>query len=284
MLRGKPPSEAKPARPRMLIYGEAGIGKTWGSFWQDCYFVDTEGGASLPNYVEKLEQCNAQYLGPEDGACDVAVLLSEVMALATVEHDRKTLVIDSITKVFNTAVQIEHDRIVESGRVPQFGAEKKPAVALMRRMLRWFDRLDMNVILIAHERPLWSDGEEIGKTFDCWDKLRYELSLVLQILQYGDEVKARVVKSRYDAFKAYDLIDWDVRTFQKHFDTIDNVAKPVEMITDEQLATINELTNLWGGCPWEEKWFDAAGATCWTQMPRDVAEKCIVFWERKEQK
>jgi len=279
MLRAKSPALAKPARPRMLVYGEAGIGKTWGSFWENAYFIDTEGGASLPNYVEQLEKCNAHYLGPEDGAGDLSIILSEVMALATLQHDRKTLVIDSITKAYNSCVQVEHDRIVETGRMPQFGQEKKPAVALMRRLIRWFDRLDMNVILIAHEKPLWQDGEEIGKTYDCWDKLRYELNLVLQIVSLGDEIKARIVKSRYDAFKAYDLVDWNVKTFSKHFEGINRRAKPVQLATSEQLETISAIISQEGGCPWEEKWFDAAGVTTWEQMPKDAMGKCIAYWE-----
>ena len=58
-----------------------------------------------------------------------------------------------------------------------FGASKKPAIQLTRRLLAWFSKLDMNVILICHQKSQWKDGKEVGVTFDGWDKLEYELHL-----------------------------------------------------------------------------------------------------------
>ena len=277
MLLAKSPEEARTSRPRMLVFGRAGIGKTWGSLsFPNAYYIDTEGGANLPHYTERLTAANALYMGPEDGANDLTVILQQIMALATLQHDRKTLIIDSLSKAWNTAIQIEHDRQVESGRPPSFGSEKKPAVALMRRIIRWIDRLDMTVILICHSRPNWVDGIQEGDTFDAWDKLAYELSLVVEIIHLGDEPKAKIIKTRYESFDPLSVVDWDVATFTDRFDTIDNATKIQQPSTKEQVAEIEIIIDE-VGCEHQQKWWDHAGVESWKEMTFDQLNSCIKF-------
>lgn len=86
-------------------------------------------------------------MGPEEGALDFETVIGQLQALASEDHPFKTVVIDSITKLFNTAVANEAERL---GAKDAFGASKKPAVAFMRRLVAWIQRLDMNVVLISH--------------------------------------------------------------------------------------------------------------------------------------
>lgn len=120
-------------------------------------------------------------MGPEDGANDFEVIISQIKALATEKHSFKTLVIDSITKPFLSAIASEGERL---GDRNAFGADKKPAIQYMRRIISAVHRLDMNVIFVAHEKSEWGQDQsgqrvEIGKIPDTYDKLIYELDLAL---------------------------------------------------------------------------------------------------------
>ncbi len=181
-LKAKDPVSATPARPKVLIFGKPGVGKTWTSLdFPGVYYIDSEGGANMDHYIAKLSASGGVYMGPEDGAGDLQVILDQVKALATEVHPYRTLVIDSISKPFNTSVALESERL---GSKDAFGASKKPGLSLMRQLVIWLERLDMNVILIAHEKAEWGVNEkgersEVGATFDAWEKLEYELHLAL---------------------------------------------------------------------------------------------------------
>ena len=79
----------------------------------------------------------------------------------------------------------------------------------------------MNVILIAHEKELWglndkNQREVIGKTFDCWDKLEYELDLALRISKIGTGETAKryanIGKSRLPSFAEGDHSTGPIKT------------------------------------------------------------------------
>src|ERR1700679_323108 len=107
-LRGRDPTEAKPSRPKILIFGKPGVGKTWASLdFPSVYYIDTEGGADLDHYRAKLRNSGGAYLGPDQGSLDFDVVIAQIQALATEEHHYRTVVIDSISKLWNTALSDE---------------------------------------------------------------------------------------------------------------------------------------------------------------------------------
>jgi adenosyl cobinamide kinase/adenosyl cobinamide phosphate guanylyltransferase len=114
--------------------------------------MDTEGGADLKHYQARLKEAGGAYMGPSDGTLDFQTVLSEIQTLATEKHPYKTLIIDSITKLYQTSISSEAEKL---GDKDAFGASKKPAIAYMRRLVAWIDKLDMNVVLIAHEASEW---------------------------------------------------------------------------------------------------------------------------------
>lgn len=281
-LRGKNPKHAKPKKPKILIYGKPGVGKTWGTLdFPSVYFIDTEGGAALDHYTDKLQKSGGQYMGPDDGANDMAVVVEEVRALATTRHPYRTLVIDSFTKLYNTGISVEYERMerdLKRDMTKTFSAEKKPAIAKTKQMIATFDRLDMNVILVCHEKSLWKDGEQVGDTFDGWEKLEYELDLTMQIVKQGQSRKAKIGKCRLEQFREAEIIDWNYLTFAKRYgiDVIEAQAEPVAPASADQIKAVSELAAL---VKLDEeiqlKWFDAAGVTSWGEMDAVTVQKCI---------
>lgn len=245
-LKAVDPKAAEPSKPKILVFGKPGVGKTWTSLdFPNVYYIDTEGGADLEHYTNKLKASGGMYLGVEQGSLDFDTVLEQLQALATEDHAYKTVVIDSITKLFNLEVTKEGERL---GDKNAFGADKKPAIAHMRKLVSWLTRLDMNVILIAHEKPQWgidAKGErsEIGVTFDCWDKLEYELHLCLNIIKQGDSRKARVRKSRLTGFADGSVFPWAYPEFAQRYgkDVIEKKPSTLVLSTPEQLAEVTRL-------------------------------------------
>lgn len=271
-LKAVEPKSAEPKKPKILIYGKPGAGKTWASLdFPGCYYIDTEGGANLDHYTDKLKNSGGMYMGPEQGSLDFDTVIEQIQALATEDHNFKTVVIDSVSKLFNTAIAMEAERL---GDKNAFGADKKPAVANMRRLINWLSRIDLNVILISHEKPEWSlnaKGEraETGATFDCWDKLEYELDLCLNVVKAGPNRIARVRKSRLQAFPDASTFAWSYDEFSKMYgkEIIEKKSEQIVLATDEQLAEVKRLLNtvkLPDGQ--EEKWLKAKQVDGWEEM------------------
>ena len=284
-LRGKKPSQAKPSRPRIAVFGPPGIGKTWTALdFPACYYVDAEGGANLSHYTAKLETVGATYMGPEDGASDFSEVLKEILALRSTKHDRKTLVIDSYTKLFENEIQAEIERLHKANKEPAFGSEKKPAIAKSRQLVSRLDSLDMNVLIVLHEKAQWEKGEQIGHTFDGHDKLGYELNLVLRIVKQGKTRKAQVVKSRFEQFEEGTLVDWCYETFRDAFgvNVLEADSKPVEQATEAQLSELQGLLDFGAlDATTQQKWLDKAGVERWSDMDTITLAKCIEAMKKK---
>ncbi len=281
-LRAVAPKAAEPSKPKVLIFGKPGVGKTWFALdFPGVYYIDTEGGADLAHYTDKLEKAGGVYLGPTQGSLDFGVVLEQVHALATERHEFRTLVIDSITKLFTLEITREGERL---GDKNAFGADKKPAVAYMRRLVSWLVRLDMNVILIAHEKPLWgidAKGEraEIGVTFDCWDKLEYELHLALNVQKRGASRIARVTKSRLTGFPDADTFELSYDGFASRYgrDVIEKESAPVTVASADQvaeLARLLEAVKMPDG--WLAKCLERANVERAEDMDADKIEKLII--------
>jgi len=286
-LKAVDPKAAEPSKPKILIFGKPGVGKTWTSLdFPSVYYIDTEGGADLNHYTDKLKKAGGVYFGPEQGSLDFNTVIEQLQALATEDHPYKTVVIDSITKLFNLEIANEAEKL---GDKNAFGADKKPAIACMRRLVNWLHRLDMNVILVAHEKPQWgtdAKGEraEIGVTFDGWDKLEYELHLCLNILKTGDKRIAKVKKSRLQGFPDASIFEWSFPNFAERYgkDVIEKKSEKISLATPEQLsqlASLMEVVKL--PDDQQEKWFKAAGVSSFAEMDRDKIAKCIDYVKAK---
>jgi hypothetical protein len=248
-LKAVAPKHVPPPRAKTLVFGKSGVGKTWCALdFPTVFYIDTEGGAKLNHYQEKLEQAGGVYLGPEQGSTDFGVVLEQVRALAEERHSYRTLVVDSITKLFNDTVAREAERIIVSGNKDEFGASKKPAVAAMRRLVSWLTRLDMNVILVAHAKDEYAasgkgERELIGITFDCWDRLEYELDLCVRVEARGASRVAVVRKSRLEGFPTGATLAWSYDEFAERYgrENLEAEAKAIVLASAEQVAELRRL-------------------------------------------
>lgn len=285
------PESVEPKKPKILIYGPPGVGKTWASIdFPSVYYIDTEGGADLGHYRDKLRAAGGMYFGPDQGSLDFDTVIGQVEALATERHTYKTIVIDSITKLFNTAITDEQTRL---GDKDAFGASKKGPVRQMARLVRWLNRADMNAVVIAHQKDLWGkddkgNREVIGTTFDGYEKLEYELHLIMRISKLGNGASskrfAHVGKSRLTGFPEGEKFDWSYADFAARYgkDVIEKAAVPVVLASTDEVAEINRLLDtvkLPEGTV--DKWMSKAGADSFAEMSSTTIQSCIAFLKGK---
>jgi hypothetical protein len=285
-LKAKAPELTGTGKAKGMLYGASGVGKTWFALtFPAPYYIDTEGGADLRHYQERLKASGGAYMGPEDGALDFNTIIDQMQTLATEQHPYKTLVVDSITKVYQATIAQEQERL---GDKDAFGASKKPAVAAMRRLANWATRLDMNIWFIAHETSEWAldattnQRVEIGKAPDVWDKLVYELDLTLWVRRTGAAypAKATVRKSRLTGFPNGETFQLTYEDFSGRYgkDFIEAAAKTVTLASSEQVAEIERLVDLLKITPEDaEKVLTKAGADTWAEMSTEHAAKTVAW-------
>lgn len=293
-LKAKAPESTKSGHTKILLFGGPGAGKTWAATgFPRPYFIDCEGGASGPQYLKKLADVGGAYLGPTEGALDFDTVLGEIRALATEKHEYRTLILDSVTKLYQHAIAKEAERL---GDKAVFGAEKKPAIAQMRKLISWLNRIDMNVILVSHEVPEWggsgNDRQQIGVRPDGYEKLEYELDLVLRVQKHSKGLRtATVTKTRLAGFpdaERFELQrngeDVGYAEFSTRYDKskIEAQAKPLLLATPEQVAEIKRLIEVVNIPATElEKFLTKAGVDDWADLDRSRADGAIKFFLSK---
>ena len=57
-------------------------------------------------------------------------------------------------------------------------------------------------------RASWQNGQAVGTTFDGWEKLAYELDLVMRITAVGSQRIAKIHKSRLSGFERGAAFPW----------------------------------------------------------------------------
>ena len=128
-----------------------------------------------------------------------------------------------------------------------FGTEKRPAIMWMRQLINWVAKLDMNVVFIAHAKATWLNEKQGPSTFDCFEKLAYELDLWMEIVKRGPARTALIRKSRLVQFPESGNFTLDFSEFKKRYEieygegVVDKVSQPIALATPDQ---INEARGL----------------------------------------
>jgi hypothetical protein len=267
--KGRKPETVKPRRLKMMVSGNAGSGKTFGALgFPNLFFIDTEGGATEPEYTASLQKSGALYMGIDEGSQNAIDVIEAFRDLHVQQHDRLTVCVDSLTKWFNMQVQEAAERVGS-----EYGSDKKEALPWMRKLIRYMDLIDMNVILICHSKTNYENGQPDGTTFDCWDKLEYELDMWLEVTREGGKHIATVRKSRVAAFPLGHRVDWNFDSLADIYGRADVVkqAKPVD--NGELLKgliskfSIDDKT--------VKKWTDKAGVKNVTELDDKQTALCV---------
>lgn len=296
-LKAKEPDIKPLGKSKTLIFGKTGTGKTWLALsFPKPFYYDSEGGAKLGHYQARLKEVGGGYIGPRDGTQDFSTLIEQIDALSTEQHQYQTLIIDSVTKMWQIALQAESERL---GAKDVFGASKKAPTSWMRKLISRVDRLDMNVVFIAHEATEWGKDDsgqrtEIAKIPDCYDKLSHELDLTLRVERPSPILRtATVFKTRLTGFpdgERFDLMkgkdDIGYAEFSKRYgkDFIEAAVVPIVLATDEQVAEIGRLLGIIKVEDKElEKMRTKLDIDEWNEMRTEDAAKMVAWLKGKMQ-
>jgi len=211
-LRGIPPKETRRGL-KLFIYGEPGTGKSYFcSQFKNAYFIDSEEGAKMSKYVENINN-NKGVLFSTRKFNDLA---QELVALSSIEHPYETVVIDSITPIYDDLVEEERERIKKEGRRAKISEEYQIANSRFKKMVWLLLDLPMNVVITAHAKKEYSENMSvIGTTFDGYKKFAFMFDLVLEaILRKGKRI-AIVKKSRILDLEPDQEIEFNFETFSK---------------------------------------------------------------------
>lgn len=279
-LKGKKPEAIVARKPKVILFGAPGTGKTWTSIeFPKVYYVACEDGATQPHYRKKLVNAGGLYFGKEEGSQDFKAVIDEMITLATIEHDYRTLVIDSFSKLYNIAASMAEAKVGSD-----FGKDKKEAQKPTKQLMMWLERLDMNVVLICHAKDSWKrEGGQLvnlGATFDGWDKMEYDLDLVLEIQKQARYPSLAVVrKSRMEGFPMFTNFPWEFAEFAKRAgeETMRHAPKAFKVASPEQVAEVRRLVTLLklDGSEWIDRVFAKAGIDAWSEMDEDRIGKVI---------
>jgi hypothetical protein len=286
-LKAKSPELIKPGKIKAVLYGVSGVGKTTLALsFPTPYYFDVEGGAKGPQYRDLLQKSGGAYMGPEEGTLSFDTLIAQMRALATETHSYKTLIVDSLTKLFQTAIAVEQEKL---GDRDAFGASKKPAISAMRRVVAWASRLDMNIWFICHETAEWGldakgQRSEIGRIPDVWDKLIYELDLAVQAVKNGQQRMAIVKKSRLINFPDLERFPLEYGEFLARHgkEVVESPSSPVILALPEQVSEVTKLLEIVKIPDADvEKWFNKANVEKWSEMTNEQINGCISYLKKK---
>jgi len=240
-LKAKQPEEVRMTKPKFMIYGESGVGKTFFSLsFPKPYMIDTEGGSVREQYQKKLKEVGGAYFGKEEGSQDFKTVINEVKALCTEKHEYKTLIIDSFTYLYMLEAA---DAEAKGGS--DFGRDKKAANVPTRQLISQLEKCDLNVILICHSKQSWERrGKDIintGTTFDGYEKLEYILDLAIEIQKGGKTFYVK--KSRIVGLPQGDSFPLSYDKFADIYgrNVIEKESIPVPMSTPDQLLQLINL-------------------------------------------
>lgn len=243
-LRAKPPV-LEPNRLRALIYSNKGVGKTHFTVsLPNVYYIDTEGALKYERFVKMLKENKSDSIA----LYDLEEIIKEVKDLLSTKHNYKTLVIDSITFPYNLLASVEAERLIKKSphtEGTEFGANMAKAKRLTFHLAMLLTRLDMNVIVTAHEKSKFVDGKDAGKEPDVNEKMGYALGTQMHLRLQGKAIKAFIEKSRYSELKNQELIDFDdgygtiKKLFGEEIFLRDSVTE--ELATEEQIKEVRRL-------------------------------------------
>lgn len=281
-LKAKAPIDVLPTKPKFMISGDSGVGKTFFALdFPKPYLIDSEGGATREQYQAKLKKTGGVYFGKEEGSQDFRAVIEEVKQLTTTKHEYKTLIIDSFTYLY----MLEASEAEAKGG-SDFGRDKKMANIPTRQLISVLEKCDLNIILVCHSKTKWERrGKDIidaGSTFDGYDKLEYILDLWCEINKGGKTFTVK--KSRVASLIQGDSYPLSYEKFAELYgkETVERAAVPVVMSSPIQVERLKQLTEaLKIDEATKEKWLTKCNAESFEEMSALQIASCIGYCEKQ---
>lgn len=275
-LKAKKPAVIE-SRLKAFFYGVAGVGKTIAAIqFPKPYIIDTEGSTNKPQYVRAIEKSDGAVLY----TVDFDEMINEVRELLTTQHEYKTLVIDSLTLLYNDLLEKAERKVGTD-----FGRHYGEANKRMKQLLNLLFRLDLNVIITSHSKNEYGQNLAIlGQTFDCYKKLDYLFDLVFEIQKRGKDRVGVVKKSRIESFPDGDHFPFSYEEIAHRYgkEILERDAVAQELATNEQVKELWRLIDLIK-VPEEtsQKWLDKSNSDRFEEMPKEAIQKCIDYLKSK---
>ncbi len=162
----------------------------------------------------------------------------------------------------------------DGGEGTEFGQNLAKAKRLTFELGMLLTRVDMNVLVTAHEKVKYEKGIEIGKISDVNEKLEYALGSVINLRRQGKKVKAFIDKSRYPKLPTGEAFDFDdgypLLCDLLGREVFEKASENENLATPEQLDEIKTLIiNL--SVP--EEWLNKRIAACRASTLEQLSEK-----------
>lgn len=285
MIPGTKATEVK-KKLKLLMYGKSGVGKTLAAIqFPSPYLLDIEKGAQHDVYVKELAK------HPEHAVYSEARSVEEIMqicnALKREKHNFKTLIIDSLTWVYENLKRAEANALKSRGNKDgkAFYRHRLNADEKTRELVEYLLELDMNIIVICHATE--EKGEDGTKTGDyipnCMAGIEHMFDIALYLERKKDgPVKAVPLKSRIENVKLFQPFNFTFEEMAKRYDEsiLNTGCEPTPPASEEQVEKMNQLAQSIDEVK-VLKALDKAGVQNLSQLDSKQAAKFIDFYEQK---
>lgn len=249
-LKAKKPEPVN-KRFKSFWYGDSGVGKTILAIsFPNSYIIDTEHGTD--QYYDIINANNSVVLHTSD----IDEIRHELKSLTTEQHGYSNLIIDSITGVYNSCqekwnnVFAKYSKNEKEAELQDFGFRywgkvKADFKTLHNNLLR----LNMNVIITAHEKTEYGNGmTKLGVTYDSMRDDKYIYDYVFRMTKNGGNTRKMITdKERAEPNKRKfpDEFEASYQKFLEYYGTVlEKKPEPIQLATEEQLAELNKMIEI----------------------------------------
>jgi len=277
-------------RLKMFLFGPPGSRKTTSAIqFPKSVLIDMERGSE--NYAKTIDKAGSVVLhttSPDE-------VLDEVKSLLTEKHNYLTLILDPVT-IFYESTQEKWTRIFEkytdnekNKELQDFGMRYWGRVkSNYKAMLRMLLRLDMNIIMTAHQKDIYgSSMNKIGVGPDSMKGDNYFFDNVFQLNVEAGKAIANTIKQRSEPLyppRFPDRFEWSYEAFCNYYgkDILEKASTPIAMATTEQIARVKQLIETIKVPDTQiEKWFTAFDVDEWEETTSEQIQKCLDLMEKK---
>lgn len=275
--------EEKENRFKALLFGGPGAGKShFCCSFPETYYIDTEGLDEYEQFREMLTHNKSSFITLHE----LSDIVDEVRSLLTEKHHYKTLVIDSLTNVFEEMAFAEAHRLSKGGKVDgtEFQRHLTKPKRLLSHLCNMFRRLDMNIIVTTQEKAEYFQSEQIGMIQDIPKSVPYALGTIMNIKMIGNQPTAKFSKTRYKQFSTNELMNLSYREIENRLgqEMFVKEVKQIEIASLEQINILKDLIKLFN-VPLEtiQTAFTRSKSSCFEDMPADKVNIWIKSLQKK---